>query len=94
MPFRGTTLEAYLEPSRRSTTGHFCKNNQRLEAFNNFPKNASLQMFDRVLNTPLGFKKLEAVAQRCYVKKVLLETLPISQENTCARVSFLTKLQA
>ena len=32
----------------------------------------------------------EAVAQRCSVKKVLLETWQNSQENTCVRVSFFT----
>ena len=31
----------------------------------------------------------EAVAQRCSVKKVFLEISPNSQENTCARASFL-----
>ena len=31
---------------------------------------------------------------RCSVKKVFLEILPNSQESTCARVSFLMKLQA
>ena len=36
----------------------------------------------------------EAVVQRCSVKKVFLEMLQNSQENTCARVSFLIKLQA
>ena len=36
----------------------------------------------------------EVVAQRCSVKKVLLEILQNSQENTCARVSILIKLQA
>ena len=30
----------------------------------------------------------------CSVKKVFLEILQNSQENTCARVSFLIKLQA
>ena len=35
----------------------------------------------------------EAVAQRCSVKKVFLEILQNSQENTCARASFNT-LQA
>ena len=34
----------------------------------------------------------EAVAQRCSVKKVFLEASENSQENTCARVSFLIKL--
>ena len=36
----------------------------------------------------------EALAQRCSVKKVFLEILRNSQENTGARVSFLIKLQA
>ena len=34
----------------------------------------------------------EAIVQRCYVKKVFLEISQNSQENTCARVSFLIKL--
>ena len=37
---------------------------------------------------------LEAVAQRCSAKKVFIEVLLNSQENNCARVSFLIKLQA
>ena len=36
----------------------------------------------------------EAIAQTCSVKKVFLEISQNSQENTCARVSFLIKLQA
>ena len=36
---------------------------------------------------------LEAVAQRCPVKKVFLDSQN-SQEYTCVRVSFLIKLQA
>ena len=36
----------------------------------------------------------EAVVQKCSVKKVFLEIWQNSQENTCARVSFLIKLQA
>ena len=35
----------------------------------------------------------EAVAQRCSLKKVFLEISQNSQENTCARVPFLTNLQ-
>ena len=35
----------------------------------------------------------EAVAQRCSIKKVFLEFSQNSQENTCARVPFLIKLQ-
>ena len=40
------------------------------------------------------FLNPEAVVERCSVKKVFLETSQHSQENTCARVSFLIKLQA
>ena len=36
----------------------------------------------------------EAVAQMCSVKKMFLEISPNSQENTCARASFLIKFQA
>ena len=36
----------------------------------------------------------EAVAHRCSVKKLFLEISQNSQKSTCARVSFLTKLQA
>ena len=72
MPYRGTTLEAYLEPSRRSTMGHFCKNHQRLKVVNNFRKNASSKMFDRVLNTPLSFKKVRSSRPEVLCKKDIL----------------------
>ena len=36
----------------------------------------------------------ETVFPRCFVKKLFLEISHNSQENTCARVSFLIKLQA
>ena len=36
----------------------------------------------------------EAVVQMCSVKKVFLKISQNSQENTCARVSYLIKLQA
>ena len=36
----------------------------------------------------------EAVARRCSIQKVFVEILQISQENTCAIVSFLIKFQA
>ena len=39
-------------------------------------------------------ERKEAVVQRCSVIKVFLEISQNSQENTCARVSFLIKLQA
>ena len=36
----------------------------------------------------------EGVVQRRFLKKVFIEILQNSQENTCASVSFLIKLQA
>ena len=42
----------------------------------------------------LAAQNTEAVVRRCSVKKVFLEILQNSQENTCARISFLKKLQA
>ena len=39
-------------------------------------------------------KCYEAVVQRCSVKNVFLGISQNSQENTCARDSFLIKLQA
>ena len=38
-------------------------------------------------------KRTEADARRCSVKKVFFEISQNSQENTCARASFLIKLQ-
>ena len=42
---------------------------------------------------PTCIPYIEAVSQRCSVKKVFLEISQNSKENTCARVSFLIKLQ-
>ena len=39
-------------------------------------------------------RSIEAVVQRCSVKKMFLEISQNSQKNTCARVSFLIKLQS
>ena len=39
-------------------------------------------------------QNIEAVVHRCSLKKVFLEILQNSQENTCVRVSILIKLQA
>ena len=47
--------------------------------------------------TAFAYKNLwnvEAVVQSCSAKKLFLEISQNSQENTCARVSFLIKLQA
>ena len=53
-----------------------------------------LSLVQRYLDQrPLGLC-LEAVAQRCSVKKMFLEVLQNSQENICARISFVIKLLA
>ena len=49
------------------------------------------QLHHRVQFFQSGFT--EVVAWRCSVKKMFLNILQNSQENTCARVSFLIKLQ-
>ena len=52
------------------------------------------KQFD-IFDIHLKEEKIEAVAQRCSVKMmVFLEILQNSQENTCARASFLIKLLA
>ena len=47
-----------------------------------------------VLVSPSHHFITEVVVQRCSVKKVFLEISQNSQENTCARASFLIELQA
>ena len=51
-----------------------------------------------VIDTDTPFKNVlkarHGVARRCSVKMVFLEIWQNSQESTCARVSFLIKLQA
>ena len=48
----------------------------------------------KVLYLNLLKQRIEAVAERCPVKRMLSEISQNSQENNCARVSFLTMLQA
>ena len=38
-------------------------------------------------------KKLKAAARRCFLRKVALEISQNSQENTCAGIPFLKKLE-
>ena len=45
------------------------------------------------LQRTYNFINIEAVVQRCSLKKVFLENWQNSKENTCASVSFLIKLQ-
>ena len=54
-------------------------------------KNFGYLLLEKLKNCILN---TEVVAWRCSVKKVFLEISENSQENTCARVSFLIKLQA
>ena len=50
---------------------------------------AELMTTLRIFKGTVNMKKAEAVVRRCSVKKVFLEILLNSQENTCATVSFL-----
>ena len=52
-----------------------------------------MQMRMRVINGSWYLWCWEAVVQRCSVKKVFLKISQNSQESTCARVSFLIKMQ-
>ena len=49
---------------------------------------------ERVTPAKLLHIKAEAVTQMCSVKKMFLLISQNSRENTCARVSFSTKLHA
>ena len=61
-----------------------------------FYKVTSLVFSSRIITAKklLHITVREAVVRRCSVEKVFLESSQNSQENTCARVSFLIKLQA
>ena len=45
--------QAYLGPYQISVIEYFCKQVQRLLTVNYFRKKTPLQMFDRILNTPM-----------------------------------------
>ena len=53
----------------------------------------TFQTVDPEICSILILYNLEAVVQRCSVKKVFSEISQNLQENTCARVSFLITLQ-
>ena len=58
------------------------------------PRFALVRIFGIVLSVTHLKKTIpEAVVQRCSIKKMFLEISQNSQENTCARVYFLIKLQ-
>ena len=52
----------------------------------------SLEIYDRGNNLQISGIP-EVIPRMCSVKKVFLKSSKNSQENTCARVSFLTKLE-
>ena len=70
------------------------------EILNNFRITGKLQklLFKLSSKIDLAFFRTyfstEAVVQSCSVEKVILEISQNSQENTCAKVSFLIELQA
>ena len=51
-------------------------------------------LFFNSFHKSLNLWYLEAVAQRCSVKKVFIEILQTLQENACAFVSFFNKVAA
>ena len=57
------------------------------------PSNETDKILSRKICETLFFKNIETVVQRCSVKKLFLEISQNSQENACARVSYLIKLK-
>ena len=55
--------------------------------------NCSFNPHKSFIGNHLDAVSTEAAGQRCSEKKVFLEISQNSQENTCAKVSFLIKLQ-
>ena len=79
-----------MQPSRDVLRKRYSENMQQITGeqpkCDTIPEGLLLETLDKHIS--------EAVAQRCSVKKVLLEISQNSQENTYARVSFLIKLHA
>ena len=61
--------------------------------WNNYERAAEIVKRSTLYTFSVSFHATEAVVQRCSVKKVFLEISQNWQENTCAWVSFLIKLQ-
>ena len=57
-------------------------------------RNPNDQFYFKPVTKEMITKEVTRGHQRCSIKKVLLEISQNSQENICARVSLLTKLQA
>ena len=64
--------------------------------FAKYPKRVQIPDTEYNFTQPMAISALytEAVVRRCSAKKVFLAISRNSQENTSARVSFLTKSQA
>ena len=58
-----------------------------------FKENVSKLIFIATIQLIKNSNRFRSSHQRCSIKKVFLEISQSSQENTCARVSFLIKLQ-
>ena len=61
--------------------------------WNNYERAVEIVKRSTLYTFSVSFHATEAVVQRCSVKKVSLEISQNWQENTCAWVSFLIKLQ-
>ena len=100
--FKTSCQDVIKTSSKRLQKSH--KKTSVLESL--FNKAASLKVCETLKNTYLenperlllksstAVTNSEAVIQRCSVKKMFIEISQNSQGNTCARVSFLIKLQA
>ena len=79
---------SFQQSSRLSGLSGYCK------IFKNthFEEHLRTVAFAQIVSTTRTLNHTEAVVQRCSVKKVFLEFSQNSQENTCARVSFLIKV--
>ena len=55
---------------------------------------SGMELISPKKNFQYNTRGTEVILRRCSIKKVFLEISQNSQENTCARVSFLIKLHA
>ena len=70
------------------------KNSMETFPYKNLHKDSTFYTkITKVIYSPKLIHDTEAVVLRCFVKKVFLKISQNLQENTCARVSFLIKLQ-
>ena len=84
-----------LSPVNCTTAGYdvpYLKEQVRSSDLYLIPLNSNIDVTHITVNDISVGVEAEAVVQRCSVKKVFLEISQNSQENTCARVSFLITL--